>query len=183
MFCYFTHDQNLFLNFRSIANPRSIQGLGRPVTSQDIGDIKLECKDQTGAITSLLLRDAHFMLDSGVNLIFQGQLQREGYELKIVLAGIKIGPDQVLAKLIDNNLHILDTPNFQILLSFLAAVNPETLKIWHSRLEHLGKQNIFYLIIISEGINLLKPPPTDACPPCLQAKMKIEPNKDKIEAS
>ena len=35
---------------------------------------------------------------------------------------------------------------------------------------------------MSEGIDLSKPPPTDACPPCSQAKMKTEPHKDKIEA-
>ena len=53
------------------------------------------------------------MPDSGVNLISQGQLQEEGYTLKIVLAEIEIGPDHLLAKLIENNLYILDTISFQ----------------------------------------------------------------------
>lgn len=34
---------------------------------------------------------------------------------------------------------------------------------------------------MSEGINLSKPPPTDVCPPYSQAKMHIEPHKNKIE--
>lgn len=52
------------------------------------------------------------MPDFGVNLISQGQLQRKKCALKIVLAGIEIGPDHMMAKLIENNLYILDTPNF-----------------------------------------------------------------------
>lgn len=176
-----TNDRSLFLNFWPIANPRPVRSLGGAVIPQGIGDIKLECKDRTGVITPLLLRDAHFMPDSGVNLISQRQVQREGCALKIVSAGIEIGPDQVMAELIENNLYILDTSNFPLLLSSLAAVNPETLKLWHSRLGHLGKQNIFRLITMSKRIDLSKPPPTDACLPCSQAKMHVEPHKDKIE--
>ncbi len=52
------------------------------------------------------------MPNFGVNLISQGQLQKEGYALKIVSAGIKIGPNRVLAKLIENNLYVLDTISF-----------------------------------------------------------------------
>ena len=176
-----TCDRKLFLNFRPLVNPFPIQGLGGAITPQGIGDIRLECKDQTGATTSLLLRDAHFMPNSGVNLISQGQLQKEGYALKIVSAGIEIGPNRVLAKLIENNLYVLDTISFQLSLSSFAGINPETLKLWHSRLGHLGKQNILRLTTMSEGIDLSKPPPTDACPPCSKAKMHVEPHQDKIE--
>ena len=72
------------------------------------------------------------MPDSGVNLISQGQLQKEGYALKIISAGIEIEPNYVLAKLIKKNLYILNTISFQYSLSFLTVINPETLKLWHS---------------------------------------------------
>lgn len=52
------------------------------------------------------------MPDSGVNFISQRQLQSKRCILKIDLAGIEIGSDKVMAKLIENNLYILDTPNF-----------------------------------------------------------------------
>lgn len=72
------------------------------------------------------------MPNSRVNLISQRQLQKEKYVLKIVSAGIKIEPNKVLAKLIKNNLYVLNTISFQLLLSSFAKINPETLKLWHS---------------------------------------------------
>ena len=74
MSCNFTHDQSLFLNFRPVANPCPVQGFGGLITPPDIGNIKLEYKDQTRAITSLFFWDAYFMPNSGVNLISQRQL-------------------------------------------------------------------------------------------------------------
>lgn len=79
------------------------------------------------------------MPNFGINLISQGQLQRQKYIIKIISAQIEIWPNQVLSKLINNNFYILDISYFQFLLSFLAAVNPKTLKIWHLRLKHFGK--------------------------------------------
>ncbi len=70
-------------------------------------------------MTSILLRDAHFMPDSRVNLISQGLLQKERCAMRIVSAGMEIGPDQVMAKLIENNLYILDTPTFSFLCLLL----------------------------------------------------------------
>lgn len=121
------------------------------------------------------------MPHSEVNLITQGQLQKKRYALKIVSTRIKIGLDQDMAKLIENNLYILDTLNFHLSLSSLAAINLETLKLSHSRLEHLGKQNFLCLTILSKGIDLSKPPLMDAFPPCSKAKMQVEPNKAKIK--
>ncbi len=40
-----TCNRNLFLNFRLLINSCIVQGLGGAITPQDIGDIKLECKD------------------------------------------------------------------------------------------------------------------------------------------
>ncbi len=113
------------------------------------------------------------MPDSGVNLISQGQLQKEGYALKIVSAGIEIKPNHVLAKLIENNLYILDTISFQHSLSSLATINSEMLKLWHFQLEDLGKQNILRLTTMSNGIDMSKPPPTDVCFLCSKTKIYV----------
>ena len=48
------------------------------------------------------------MPDSGVNLISQEQLQKQGYILKIFSAKNKIGPNKKLAELIKNNLYALN---------------------------------------------------------------------------
>lgn len=121
------YDWSLFLNYWPLVNLRLVQGLDRVIIPQSIGDIKLDCKDQTGLITSLLLQDTHFMPDSEVNFISQRHLQKKGYALKIVSSGIEIGPDYVMAKLIENILYILDTPNSQLSLSSFTIINPKTL--------------------------------------------------------
>lgn len=63
---------------------------------------------------SLLLYDAHFIPNFRVNLISQQQLQKEGYILKILSSEIQINTNRILAKLIENNLYILNTTSFQL---------------------------------------------------------------------
>lgn len=77
------------------------------------------------------------MPESEVNFIFQRHLQRERCPFEIVAAGIEIDQEQMMAKFIENNLYIFDTPNFQLLLSSFIRVNLDTLWIWHLRLGYL----------------------------------------------
>lgn len=67
----------------------------------------------------------------GVNFISQKQLQKERYALKTVLAEIEIKIDRVMAKIIENNLYILNTPNCQFSLSSPTIINPKILKLRH----------------------------------------------------
>lgn len=86
-----------------------------------------------------------------------------------------------MTKLIENNLYILDTPNFRLSFSLFTGINPETLRFWHPRLEHLEKQNILQLTTMLQGIDLSKPPPIHIYSHCSQAKMHVESHKDRIE--
>lgn len=88
---------------------------------------------------------------------------------------------KILARLVNNNLYIPDLADSVFPLTILAAINQDTIQLWHSRLEHLGKQNVLRLATMSKGIDLSKPPPTDACPPCAKTGMKLETHKDPIE--
>ena len=96
-------------------------------------------------------------------------------------ADIEIDQEQVIAKLIENNFYVFDTPHILLLLLSFIGVNSNILRIGHSILGHLGKQNIFCLKIMSEEIDFFKPPSIDVYPLCSQATIHIEPNKDKIE--
>ncbi len=122
-----------------------------------------------------------FMPGSEINLISQGQLQREGCPLAIVSEGIESGKEKILARLANNNLYIPDLADSVFPPTALAAINQDTLQLWHSRLGHLGKPNVLRLETMSKGIDLSKPPPTDACPPCVKIGMKAETHKDPIE--
>lgn len=85
------------------------------------------------------------MPGSEVNLIFQGQLQREGCPLTIVSEGIESGKEKILARLANNNLYIPDLADSVFPPTALAAINQDTLQLWHSRLGHLGKPNVLRL--------------------------------------
>ena len=63
----------------------------------------------------------------------------------------------MFARLIDNNLYLIDIPLPGQLA--LAAINKDTLRIWHSYLGPLGHQNIIRLANISQGIDLSQLPP------------------------
>lgn len=50
--------------------------------------------------------------------------------------------------------------------------------MWHSRLGHLGKQNVVKLAGMSDGMNLSLPPPSDACIPCARGTLQVETHID-----
>ncbi len=50
--------------------------------------------------------------------------------------------------------------------------------IWHSRLGHLGKQNVVKLAGISDGMDLFLPPPSDACIPYACGTLQVGPHTD-----
>lgn len=121
------------------------------------------------------------MPDAGVNLISQDQIHRERLlPLTIIDDGICIVNKGMFARLIGNNLYIVDIagPSGFAFLS----INEETLKTWHSRLGHLGRQNIINLAKgMSNGIDLTKPLPYSACKPYSIGNLQAEANRDRIE--
>ena len=175
------HDCNLFSQFKPLTNKSPVKGLGRKIAPQGIGAIKVPCKGKNGQLTYLLLEKVLFMSGSRVNLMSEGQLQREGCPPAIVKEGIEIGEHKVLARLVNNNLYIPDLADSIFPPTALAAINQDTLQLWHSRLGHLGKQNVLRLTTMSKGIDLSKSPPNDACIPCAKTGMKVETHKDHIQ--
>ena len=82
-------------------------------------------------------------------------MYREGYTLTIVSGGIEIGANKVIAKFMSNNLYFITTfPQSILSFSAFIALNPHTVNMWHSRLGHLGKQNVVELARMSKGIDL-----------------------------
>ena len=119
------------------------------------------------------------MQGAGVNLISQGEIYREGlHGLEIIHQGIRIS-DNMFARLLDNNLYLMDI--FSLGQLALAAINKDTLKIWHFHLGHLGHQNIIWLENMSQGINLSQLPPKDVCIPCKEANMRVEPHINMLQ--
>ena len=103
------------------------------------------------------------MPGSGVNLRSQGRLKREGCPLAIVSEVIETGNEKIPARLVNNNLFFPDLADSVFPSTALAAINEGTLQLWHSRLGHLGKSNDLWLVTMSKGIDLSKPPQADAC--------------------
>ena len=57
----------------------------------------------------LSLNNVLYIFGAAANLISQGQMQREGYSLSITNCGIQITQTRISAKLVANNLYIIDT--------------------------------------------------------------------------
>ena len=72
-----------------------------------------------------------------MNLISQGQIHWEClHQLSIINDGICIGNKGMFARLIENNLYIMDIAGpFSFAFPF---INEDTLKTWYARLGHLG---------------------------------------------
>ena len=96
----------------------------------------LRCAGNEG-LREFPLFDVLYVPDGGLNLISQGQLQRDGCPLKIVPEEIEIGNYGIIARRQDNNLYILNMWNVSEAALALAAINSESIKMWHARLGHL----------------------------------------------
>ena len=61
-------------------------------------------------------------------------------------------------------------------------MNPDTLRVWHNRLGHLGEENIRKLADMSTEINLSKPIlDSDTCDTCSITKLHSKPHKNPIQ--
>lgn len=161
-----------------------MKGLAGSLIPIGIGTVRLNCIGTNGP-QLLQLRNVLYIPEATVSLISQGQIHRQGHRLRITSNGIAVGTSGIIAKLTSNNLYLihLTEPSRPSLTPDLAltAINGETVKMWHARLGHLGEQNIRRLATMSEGIDLSKPPPLDACIPCTIATLQSKPHKSTIE--
>ena len=174
-----TPDRSIFLEYRTLGkNQKAIRGLTGSVIPTGIGTVELVCDTPTGAQPLTLYNVLHTP-GTIAHLISQGQMHREGYTLTIVSGGIEIGANGVIAKFMSSNLYLITTlPRTTMSFSAFTALNPHTVDMWHSRLGHLGKQNIVKLAGMSEGIDLSQPPPSDACAPCARGTLQVETHID-----
>lgn len=155
--------------------------LAGTIIPQGIGQVDLRCSNGDGGSEILCLKDVLYMPEAGVNLILEGQIHREHlYPLKIIDNGICIGNKDMFARLVENNLYIMDIAGPSGFA--FPSINEETLETWHSRLGHLGRQNIIKLVKgMANGIDITKLLPHSACKPCSIGNLQAEPHQDRIE--
>ena len=149
------------------------------MSAEKEGEVHLICRTLDGTPQILVLNKVQYMPKVDVNLISQGQIHRKGmHKLEITSQGISVGAD-MFTRLVDNNLYLMDTFSPEPLA--MAAINKDTICIWHLHLGHLSHQNIIRLAHMSEDIDLSKTPPEDVCIPCTEANMQVEPYRDMIQ--
>ena len=91
-----THDRSIFASFKTSDCP-PIQGIGGVLIPKGIGNVMLRCAGNKG-LREFPLFDVLYVLDGGLNLFSQGQLQRDGCPLKIVPEGIETGNYGITAR-------------------------------------------------------------------------------------
>ena len=106
-------------------------------------------------------------------------MNRESYTLTIIPSGIEIGTTRVIAKFMFSNLYLITTlPQTTPSFSAYTALNPYKVDMWHSRLGHLGKQNVVELAGICDGIDLSLPPPSNSSIPFARGTLQVQPHID-----
>ena len=129
------HDRSAFTWINEKSLP-PIQGIGGALIPLGIGTVSLPCVDGQGKRRIFHLYNVLYVPDGGLNLISQGQLQREGCPMQIVPSGIQVGSHGIMARRQENHLYILDLFNVPQATLALAVTNSEALKMWHARLGH-----------------------------------------------
>ena len=87
-------------------------------------------------------------------------------------------PEDPTTEVTDNG---ISKPSESFSNSKSKPINEDTLKMWHARLGHLGRQNILKFAKVSKGIDLTAPPPREPCEPCVVSIMKRLPHTRRIK--
>ncbi len=169
----------MFLEYHTFGkNQKTIRDLTGSVIPIRIGTVELVYDTLTGPQPLTPYNVLHTP-GSSADLISHGQMHREDYTLTIVLGGIEIGANRVIAKFISSNLYLIITlPRSTLSFSAFIALNPHTVDMWHLCLSHLEKQNDVKLVRMSEGIDLCQPQPSDAWIPCSRGILQVRSHID-----
>ena len=170
---HMTHDRSLLTDFKATPNT-PVGGIGGQLTSPGYGTVRLLCRTPTGG-RSLKIHNVLYVPGCQFNLLSFSQLQQSGCPLTVTPEGFSIGNNGIHA-VRQQGLYMLQLEKPVACLS----VNPDTLKMWHERLGHVGKTTTIAMTQ-KAGIDLSKPPPADPCVPCGKAAGKTEPHKSRIQ--
>ena len=175
------HDRMFFTTLGPFQNQSPIQRLAGTMISQSIGQVDFRCSNGDGGSEILCSKDVLYIPEADVNLSSQGQIHRERlHPLSIIDNGICIGNKGMFARLVENNLYILDIAGPSGFA--FPSINKETLGTWHLRLGHLGRQNIIKLAKgMANGIDLTKHLPHYAGEPCSIGNLQAVAHRDRIE--
>ena len=166
---HMTGGRSVFISFTPMSN-RTVGGIGGDLKAGGYGSVRLLCKGGR----SLTIHNVRYVENCPYNLLSFSQLHSDGCPLSIIKNGFSIGTNGIQA-LLRCGLYFVQLEDPVACVS----VNPDTLRMWHERLGHLGNQNVIKLAR-SVGIDLSKPPPGDPCLPCGRGAGKTEPHKDHI---
>ena len=175
------HNWKLFTTFGLHKNQLSIEDLAGMMMPEDIGQVDLQCSNGNGSVENLYMKDVLYMPGAGVNLILQGQIpQKRLHPLSIIDNMIYIRNKSMFARLIENNLYIIDIVGSSRFA--FSSINNETWKTWLAQLGHLWQQNVIKLAKdMATCIDLTKPFPLSICKPCSVGNLQAEAHWDRIE--
>ena len=172
------HIPEAFTHLEMLPHPKPIVGYGGNIEYTGTGTARVPCVGRDGTTVQLVLKNVLYVPTALFNLVSVGTLRTSGCPMKFVPQGIQVGQNGIIAKQ-QNNLFFFKTIDQSP--RALAAINDNAMDLWHSRLGHLGKQNVARLENMSTGMNLHKEPERkDVCEPCVQSKLHSLPHKGHI---
>lgn len=194
------NDRKAFTTYDEFSQPGAVSGLGGSIQAIGVGTAIIFC-DVKGMPTPIIFTNANYVPDIPLNLISYGQLEGK-CPMKIIPGGFEIGNQGITALKHTNNLYMIKrwifpstNPNsaYTIPSSLhkpfpstpsiaFPSINEDTLNQWHTRLGHLGIQNVQKLANMSSGIDLTRPiQNTTLCESCAIAQTQSEPHNNPIK--
>ena len=163
------YQKELFVSMTSVDRGPMVGISGPGPKSEAIGTIRLKCLVHD-ELKTVDFSNVLYTPNARVNLLSVSQIVNKGADIQVTKQGAQIKLGQLhLTASTSQGLWILQTSASPIALN---AISPAVVDLWHSRLGHLGEQNIKKLAHISTGIDLerdLKDKP--ACANCALGKL------------
>ena len=174
---HMTHDRDVFHAY-TFTSERSVTNIDETMNFVEYEFIRLHCKSKQRA-RFIIIHNVLHVLNCDHNLIFFSMLKRA--KTSIVIINYEFSVDTQKVRAVDTvDLYILKMTDST---KTLFAVNLDTLRMWHERLEHLSEQNVLKLARqLSSNIDLFKSSLNEVCVLCSRDEAKIESHKNHIES-
>ena len=176
-----TYQKELFVSMTPVNRGPMVGISGPGPKSEAIGTIRLKCLVD-GELKTVDFSNVLYTPNAKVNLLSVSQIVNKGADVQITKQGAQIKLDQLhLTANISQGLWVLRTSADPVALK-ATSLSPSAVDLWHSRLGHLGEQNVKKLANMSTGIDLKRDPKDKtACKNCAFGKLHACPHRAPIK--
>lgn len=174
------NNKELFFSLTELGKPVKIAVAKKKesLNATMIGNIKLQCKNDSGGITNITMTDVLYVPDLACNLFSINKITEKG--MYAVMKGnsvdIRKGEEILAVGRKKGKLFILNLEYHNECISYIAPTTNNN-DLWHKRLGHMSKGNMLKLSQMVDGFDFKEKPTQEVCEICVQSKQSKLPHK------